>query len=118
MRLRIVGRLEKVMSLRTSTQERILKSSFGRIPLVFGCLLTSAVTCTFIPSAFAQVISGTISGTVQDSSGAVIPNASVVLTNSTTGDQRTSTSNSGGLFSFTGLPSGDFSISITDVGLW
>jgi hypothetical protein len=59
---------------------------------------------TFMPSAFAQVISGTISGTVQDSSGAIIPNASVVLTNQATGDHRTSKSNSAGLFSFTGLP--------------
>lgn len=104
------------MRPRTTTQERILKSDFLRILFVFACLLTSAVMSTFIPSASAQVISGTISGTVQDSSGAVIPNASVVLTNSATGDRRTSTSNSAGLFSFTGLPSGDFSISITAPG--
>jgi len=70
----------------------------------------------FLHSGFAQVISGTISGTVQDSTGAIIPNASVVLMNQATGDRRTGTSNGAGLFSFNGLPSGDFSITITESG--
>jgi hypothetical protein len=79
---------------------------------VLGGLLTGKL----VPPASAQVISGTISGTVQDSTGAIIPNASVVLTNQATGDHRTSTSSSSGLFSFTGLPSGDFSLSVTEPG--
>ena len=37
----------------------------------------------------AQVVGGTISGTVADSSGAVIPNAVVVVHNQDTGTQRT-----------------------------
>jgi hypothetical protein len=93
----------------------------SKLNLIFRCaisayLITSLMTGKLAPPASAQVISGTISGTVQDSTGAIIPNASVVLTNQATRDHRTSTSNSSGLFSFTGLPSGDFSISVTAPG--
>lgn len=79
-------------------------------------LIASSLMGKLVLPVSAQVISGTISGTVQDSTGAFIPNASVVLTNQATGDHRASTSNSAGLFSFHGLPSGDFSISVTEPG--
>jgi hypothetical protein len=70
----------------------------------------------FTASAFAQVVNGTISGTVTDSTGAVIPNAPVTLTNQGSGSKYTGKSNGSGVFSFTGLPSGDFTISITAPG--
>ena len=81
-------------------------------------------TCLLIPAgmglgarpASAQVISGTITGTVQDSTGAVVPGASIVLTNQATKDKRTVTSNGSGVFNLTGLPSGDFSVTITAPG--
>ena len=81
-------------------------------------------TCLLIPAgmglgarpASAQVISGTITGTVQDSTGAVVPSASIVLTNQATKDKRTVTSNGSGVFNLTGLPSGDFSVTITAPG--
>lgn len=60
---------------------------------------------------------GTITGTVTDASGAVIPGAEVVLTNQTnTTDIRRATSNSAGFFSFAGLMSGDYRVEISAGG--
>ncbi|MES1258635.1 MAG: carboxypeptidase-like regulatory domain-containing protein, partial [Acidobacteriota bacterium] len=44
-------------------------------------------------SLLAQTNTGSIRGTVTDPSGAVIPNAPVILTNNRTGVQSTNTSN-------------------------
>ena len=49
--------------------------------------------CFFSPAASAQRDTGTISGTVQDPSHAVIPNANVILENNSTHDKRSTVSN-------------------------
>jgi hypothetical protein len=41
--------------------------------------------CLIAPSAFAQITTATLSGLVKDSSGAVIPGATVTLTSTTRG---------------------------------
>jgi hypothetical protein len=53
---------------------------------------------------------------VTDSTGAVIPNAQIVLTNEASRDQRKSTSNGSGTFSFAAVPSGDYDIQIVAPG--
>ncbi len=53
------------------------------------------------PEAFAQVQAGRIVGTVYDPNKAVIPNASVVITNTATNEARTLLSNSAGEFVLT-----------------
>ena len=65
------------------------------IALVFA--LSSAVL-------HAQVVGGTISGTVSDPSGALIPNAVVVVHNQDTGTQRTLTTNNSGAYSAPSIP--------------
>ncbi len=67
------------------------------------------------PFAHAQE-NGTINGTVNDSTGALIPNAAVKLVNPATGDTRTTTTNGSGLFNFTGLAIGHYNLSITAPG--
>jgi hypothetical protein len=57
-------------------------------------------------------ITGTISGTVQDSAGAVIPNAQVRLVNESSADTRTVVSNGSGFFTIAGLNPGSYKISI------
>src|ERR1700744_2950434 len=47
----------------------------------------------------AQTSTGTISGPVSDESGAVIPNAPVLITNKATGQARNLTANAEGLYS-------------------
>jgi Carboxypeptidase regulatory-like domain/TonB-dependent Receptor Plug Domain len=72
-----------------------------------------ALTFIFISSsALAQVTSGTIFGTVKDSSGAVIPNATVTITNPTNGITRTVTSNGDGGFVGPNLYPGTYNIAV------
>jgi len=67
----------------------------------------------FLPKCvFAQVTTATLSGVVADSSGAVIPGATVTVKNLATKFSRTLPSNGSGLFVFPGLNSGDYSVSI------
>ncbi len=55
---------------------------------------------------------GLISGTVTDQSGAVIPNASITVTNKTTGAVRTITANNEGLYSAPSLVAGDYEVRV------
>ncbi|NYF79904.1 TonB-dependent receptor [Granulicella arctica] len=67
-------------------------------------------------AAIAQIPTSSLAGTVQDSTAGVIPNAAVVLTNITSGDTRTGTTNGSGFFTFSSLPSGDYKIAISAAG--
>jgi hypothetical protein len=67
------------------------------------------------PLAEAQ-ITGTLSGTVTDQSGAVIPKAKVTLVNQVTQDTREATSNGSGYFSFTGLLPATYTVKIEAAG--
>lgn len=74
--------------------------------VVAASILLSLLFCL---GAFAQP-TGTISGTVADESGAVIPNVTVTITNKATGVARTVTTNAEGYFSAVALPAGDYDV--------
>src|SRR5207247_3466002 len=61
-----------------------------------------------VPS-FAQTL-GTITGEVKDSTGAVIPGATVTVVNKATNATRTTQSNEVGLFDFPALPPGTYTV--------
>ena len=63
-----------------------------------------------LPGVFAQAPTGVISGTVTDQSGAVIPNATVTVTESGTGTVRSLTTNSAGLYSAPALLAGEYQV--------
>ncbi len=67
------------------------------------------------PVARAQE-NAVINGTVTDSSGAVIPNATVTLTQVETGEVRTTPTNSAGFYNFPGLPIGHYNVAVTAPG--
>ena len=73
-------------------------------------LLTLLIGCAF--TLRGQVSTGTISGTVTDSTGAVITGARVTVTNQRTNDARTVTSNAAGLFDVPNLITGEYTVSI------
>jgi hypothetical protein len=62
------------------------------------------------PAAFAQAVSGTIIGTVTDSSGAVMANAKVTVVNEGTGLTRTVVADANGDFTAPSLPTGRYTI--------
>ena len=54
----------------------------------------------------AQLLTGSLSGTVQDQTGAVVSGATVTLLNQTTAEQRKSSSNERGYFTFAAIAIG------------
>jgi hypothetical protein len=64
----------------------------------------------------AQNITGTIAGTVQDPTGAVIPNATVVATLGESNSPFTTATNNLGLYSFPTLPIGTYQLSVEAKG--
>jgi hypothetical protein len=71
----------------------------------------AAVLCLFSSlSIWAQAPTGTILGTVTDSSGAVVPSSTVTITNKATGTARTLTANAEGLFSAPALLAGEYEV--------
>jgi hypothetical protein len=77
---------------------------------------TASVTLLASAMALGQIPTSSLSGTVQDSSGGVIPNSVVTLTNTASGDVRTGSSNGSGYFTFPSLPSGDYKIDVSADG--
>lgn len=59
---------------------------------------------------------GTITGTITDSSGALVPAAQVTVKNSSTGLTQTATTGADGLYSFLYLPVGTYSVLIEKTG--
>jgi hypothetical protein len=74
-----------------------------------GILMAMALLLVFLPFAHAQT-EATVSGTVQDPTGAVVPGAQVTLTNEATQDTRVVTSNGDGFFAFPSLIPGTYSV--------
>ena len=61
-------------------------------------------------TVFAQAPTGIITGTITDESGAVIPNATILITNKDTSSTRTVTANAEGLFSAPALAAGLYEV--------
>jgi hypothetical protein len=75
----------------------------------------------FIAAGFSipvlgQSTNATLSGIVQDSQGAVIPKASVIVTQIDTGQSRTTQSGVDGHYAITELPIGDYKITASSTG--
>jgi Carboxypeptidase regulatory-like domain/TonB dependent receptor len=66
--------------------------------------------------SLAQTTSGDMVGTVQDPTGAVIPNAGITAVNVDTKVSYTATANTGGEWHISNLPSGDYDLTATSAG--
>lgn len=68
-------------------------------------------------TSFAQVTAtGTLQGTITDSSGAVVPNAEVSATDAATGSQRVEHSNGSGVYVFSLLQAGHYEVQVKVAG--
>lgn len=77
------------------------------LSLLFGHLATPGV---------AQVMSGSIVGTVTDQSGALIPGATITLTNADTGFERKAVANTSGQYTAENIPTGTYKITAVASG--
>jgi hypothetical protein len=78
-----------------------------------GLLAVLGIAC--LPAS-AQLVSGNLSGTVYDVSGATVPNAGVIAHNDATGVDNTTTSTSTGEYHMVNLPGGTYTIIVTAPG--
>ncbi|HZL53207.1 MAG TPA: TonB-dependent receptor [Terracidiphilus sp.] len=79
------------------------------------CVAFIALFLTLAPQAGAQD-NATISGTVADNTGAMLPNATIALTNIATSQTRETTANSVGAFHFGNVGAGTYTLSATATG--
>src|SRR5947208_1988844 len=87
---------------------------FGRSKYItLACLLYGLLQA---PTLFAQVDQGSVSGTVLDPTGAVVPNAKVTLLNKDVGLSLETTTKGSGEYIFTPVRIGNYSLSVTAPG--
>lgn len=79
------------------------------------CFAIVAMLLGMAPGVWGQE-NATINGTVLDSTGAVVPNATISLTNPATGQTRQTVSNGTGAYRFANLGIGTYTLSVTASG--
>jgi hypothetical protein len=95
------------MNLVTIQNQQISRKSAGKTGawrLLPVCFVFVTFILTLAPRAWGQD-NATINGTVLDSTGAVVPNAAIILTNPATNQTRTDSSNATGAYRFANLVS-------------
>ncbi len=81
---------------------------------VIAALMCCLVTLWSVP-AFAQ-FTASIQGTIQDSSGAGVAKAQIILANSATGEKKSTTSDPSGNYRFVSLAPGNYKVSVEAAG--
>src|ERR1035438_6101630 len=104
-----------------------MRSDSKREPLIGGIMhsfhkkwlaaaIVAAAAMLSVGTAHAQSGGSSISGTVLDPSGAVVPNASVEIHNVVSGFDRTTTTDSSGKFNFPNVPFNPYHMTVTAKG--
>ena len=91
---------------------RTHRSIYSLFAIVFASLLALFPAIT----APAQVVGGTISGTVTDSTGATLPNAHVLVHNDETGNERRLTTGPDGRYAAPSIPVGTYTVTASADG--
>ena len=81
-----------------------------------GLMVSLAAFVLAAALSFGQQLTGTLTGTTMDSTGAVVPNAKVTMKNELSGDTRTTVSNGSGYFSITAVQPGTYTVTIAATG--
>jgi len=92
------------------SEDSMTTKTFGYLA---GCLLAALLGCSV---AFAQTVTGSISGQVTDQSGAVIVGANVTAENTATSVQTPAQTNGSGIYTIRFLPIGTYTVTIEATG--
>src|ERR1035437_9264705 len=87
------------------------------IPSIRTLLSSIVVAVVLAPAAWPQASTATVSGTVRDQTGAVIPTATVTLTNSATNGTTKTKANETGFYLVLGLVPGPYILSAEAAGM-
>src|SRR5258705_87701 len=88
-----------------------------RRPVYCNIVIILIVACLGAAVSHAQsIITGAVSGTITDPSGAILPNAAVTLTNTATGDTQSGKTNTSGVYLFPLLKPGDYTVTVEQSG--
>src|SRR5450759_2825006 len=93
--------------MRRRSQEKEVEAMFGQRYLAVATLLV----CLCAQASFAAV-TGRISGTVKDPTGAVVPNVQVIAAETLTGITTETKSDSAGFYAFPSLPVGHYELTV------
>jgi hypothetical protein len=74
------------------------------------CTLSAVLVALFSAGAWSQTQLATVSGTITDPSGAVVPGVSVTIFSGGTGLKRSTPTDTDGEYRFAGLPTGTYSL--------
>lgn len=97
------------------TNFRVHGRSVGQVALLCcGCILLFALSAASLSAQIAGT--GNVQGTVTDSTGAVIPNATVSLTDEATHVKRSTQTSGAGVYLFPSLPVGTYDLSAASRG--
>jgi carboxypeptidase family protein len=92
---------------------RNLRRFFSPLLQICSVLLVAIFVCITVSG---QTNFGRITGTVVDSSGAVVPNATVTVINSATNALRSAVTDEGGFYTVTNLPVGTYTVTVERQG--
>jgi hypothetical protein len=89
---------------------------FQRAKYLLVAFLAGACLLWFVPCSNAQVLYGSVVGTVKDQSGGVVPGVTVTVTNTQTGQTREGISDAAGNYSIPNVLEGTYDLSVTMTG--
>jgi hypothetical protein len=90
--------------------KRIMPKNLNSNKVIFAVAILTFLALSV--QAFAQSANGSLSGTIQDQSRAVLPNAKVTVTHVDTNIEKTTLTNSSGIYSFPSLQPGLYRLSV------
>ena len=88
----------------------------SEVRCLLALLLAVSAAAIWVPPVQAQVLYGSLVGTVQDNSQAVIANAKVTVTNTGTTQSRETVTSSAGTYAFTNLFPGTYTLTVSADG--
>jgi hypothetical protein len=91
---------------------RMNSASVSRLLL---CAVVVMAACGVV-RLHAQAVGATLSGTITDQSGGVVPKADVAILNTATGEPRTVLTNADGIYSAPNLQPGTYTVTVTAAG--
>ena len=106
--------LHRLEFKRPSVRKRNQPGTFKS--LVWACAVTLCLPLFSSIQSKAQTLYGSVVGTVTDNTGAAVPDAQVVITDTQTNDARTVVTDNGGVYTVSTVPPGNYLVAITKQG--